>query len=306
MPPPTRKRSLQSPPPLPKAGSLKLFSPAKINLFLNVLSKRADGYHELETLFERVSLGDDITLKLKPFGISLKVSSREVPSGPKNLVVKAAELLRRECSVRQGVAITLKKRIPVSAGLGGGSSNAATVLLGLNRLWRLHLSKEKLLKLAAMLGSDVPFFILETPLAWGRGRGEKLKLETGLKRKLWHCLVKPPFGISTKEAYQGLSRRGLTPQKADVRMLLRALRTGNSELLSGLLTNSLETSLNKRLRVILDIKKKLVLEGALASLMSGSGSTVFGLFSSENEARRAAKNLGKKNGSWKIFVAATY
>lgn len=271
-----------------------------------MLSKRPDGYHDLETLFERVSLGDEIVLKKKSSGVSLRVSSREVPADGTNLAVKAAELLRRAGGVKEGVEITLKKRIPVSAGLGGGSSNAATVLLGLNRLWRLRLSKAKLLGLAAKLGSDVPFFILETPLALGQGRGEILSPIKGFRRKLWHCLVKPPFGISTKEAYAGLFRQGLTPKKTDVRMLLRALRTGDSELLAGLLTNSLELSINKRVRVISEIKKKLVLEGAVASLMSGSGSTVFGLFSSKRDAHRAARILGKKNRHWKVFVAATY
>jgi len=300
------KRCLRSQPPLPKAVSLKLFSPAKINLFLNVLSKRPDGYHNLDTLFERISLGDEIILKNRSSGILLKVSGREVPGDDKNLAFKAAKLLQEECSVRKGVEIMLKKHIPVSAGLGGGSSNAATVLLGLNRLWNLQLPKAKLLKIAAKLGSDIPFFILETPYALGRGRGERLIPLKALRKKLWHCLVKPPFGISTKEAYQGLSMVRLTPQKADVRMLLRALKTGDSERLSNLLTNSLELSLNKQLRTIHLIKKKLVFEGALASLMSGSGSTVFGLFSSEAKARKAAQNLKRKNRSWQVFVAATY
>ena len=271
-----------------------------------MLSKRPDGYHDLETLFERIGLCDEITLKKRPSGIVLKVSSREVPGGPQNLVFKAAKLLQEEYKTGKGVEITLKKRIPVSAGLGGGSSNAATVLLGLNRLWDLRLSKAKLLKIAAKLGSDVPFFILETPYAHGQGRGELLRPISRFRKKLWHCLVKPPFGISTQEAYRGLSKAGLTPQKADVRMLLRALKTGDSERLSNLLTNSLELSLNKQLRTIQSIKKKLVFEGALAALMSGSGSTVFGLFSSEPKARNAARNLKKQHKSWKVFVAETY
>ncbi len=271
-----------------------------------MLSKRSDGYHNLETLFERIRLGDEIFLKKRRSGIILKVSSRDVPKDDTNLAFKAAELLRHEYGVKQGVEITLKKRIPVSAGLGGGSSNAATVLLGLNRLWRLRLSRKKLLELAAKLGSDVPFFILETSFALGRGRGEILRPVLGIRKKLWHCLVKPPFGIATKEAYGGLRKARLTGQKSDVKMLLHALKTGDSERLSNLLTNSLELSINKRLKSIYSIKQKLVYEGALASLLSGSGSTVFGLFSSEKKARKAARNLKRKNRHWQVFVASTY
>ena len=270
------------------------------------MSKRPDGYHTIETLFERIRFGDEIILKKRSSGIFLRVSSLDVPKGETNLAFKAAELLRLECGIKEGVEIILKKNIPVSAGLGGGSSNAATVLLGLNRLWRLHLSKDKLLHFASKLGSDVPFFILETSFAMGRGRGEILRPVLGIQKRLWHCLVKPSFGIATKEAYEGLPKARLTPLNTDVRMLIRALRTGDSERLSNLLTNSLELSLNKRVRGISGIKKKLVFEGALAALMSGSGSTVFGIFSSEKAARTAARNLKRKNKSWKVFVAATY
>jgi 4-diphosphocytidyl-2-C-methyl-D-erythritol kinase len=285
---------------------LRLFSPAKINLFLNVLRKRADGYHEIETLFERISLGDEIRLELTRSGTALKSSARGVPSGPQNLAFKAAELLREETGCRKGVRIHLKKRIPVAAGLGGGSSNAAAVLLGLNKLWRLRLSRPALLKLAARLGSDVPFFVLDVPRALGRGRGEKLAAMGRPTEPNWYCVVKPPFGISTKLAYAGLSRISLTPQKADAKLLLRSLQKGDPKSLSKLLTNSLELALNKRVRAISEIKKKLVSEGAFTALLSGSGSSVFGVFGSAKEAKRAAKNLGKKNKRWRVFAACTY
>jgi len=296
---------------------MRLFSPAKINLFLNVLSKRPDGYHELRTLFERVSLGDVLILKKRDSGLRFRVTGFSVPKGPKNLALKAAALLRQECGIKAGADIYLKKRIPVSAGLGGGSSNAAFVLLGLNCLWRLNLPRKRLLAIGAKLGSDVPFFILEKSYAFARGRGEILKpLRVGPKA-LWHCLVKPPFGNSTKKAYEGLAplfrqvkklngRAGLTPKKVNVKMLVRSLQRGDSEPLSKLLVNSLELTLNKRVKTIIDIKNKLVLEGAFASLMSGSGSAVFGLFRSEKEAKRAARRLSKKHKNWQVFVASTY
>jgi 4-diphosphocytidyl-2-C-methyl-D-erythritol kinase len=291
----------------------RLFSPAKVNLFLNVLSKRPDGYHELRTLFERIDLGDTLTFRKKPSGVTLRLPAGRqargacgVPKDGRNLILKAAELLQKELRVSQGAEITLLKRIPVAAGLGGGSSNAASALIGLNRLWRLKLTRKRLLGLASRLGSDVPFFILEKPFAYAKGRGEILQPLSRPGKKLWHCLIKPPFGISTKAAYSGLGRHFLTPPGTNVKMLFRALKTGDPGPLRGLLTNSLETALNKRVKTISGIKQKLVFEGAFASLMSGSGSTVFGLFRNEAQARRAALNLKKKNRRWQVIVAATY
>ncbi len=301
----TPKPPLRSTPPRRSLSLLRLFSPAKINLYLHVLGRRPDGYHDLDTLFERISLCDTLTLRKIPSGVRLRCSACGIPKGSGNLAVKAARLLQDKYLIKSGVEITLQKKIPVSAGLGGGSSNAATALVGLNRLWRLRLSRQKLIELAGQLGSDVPFFVLDTPFARGTGRGEVLKRVQGPRKKLWHCLVKPSFGISTRQAYTGISRF-LTPPKGDVRMLLRLLETGDQEPLSGLLTNSLELALNKRLKTISGIKKKLVLEGAFASLMSGSGSTVFGLFRTEKEARRAAARLKKANRAWRVYTVSTY
>ena len=279
-----------------------------------MLRRRPDGFHELETLFERISLGDEIILKEIPSGIVFCTDSKDVPADASNLAWRAASLLKEHCRVSRGVEIRLKKKIPVSAGLGGGSSNAATVLLGLNRLWKLRLSQKKLLGLASELGSDVPFFILDTPFALARGRGEVLKKISAPGRKFWHCVVKPPFGISTKEAYEGLNlpssarppRRGqgLTPPKPNVKMLLHSIQRGDSARLSRLLINSLEVSLNNRVTTILEIKNSLLEQGAFASLLSGSGSAVFGLFRTRQKAVRAAHFLKKKK-SWQVFVAST-
>ena len=285
---------------------MRLFSPAKLNLSLDVLSKLKDGYHEIETLFERIDLGDTIHLKLSSGNILLKTTGERVVSDHTNLAYRAAQLLKDTFRVRKSVAILIRKRIPVSAGLGGGSSNAATVLLGLNRLWKLGLSQEKLMTLAATLGSDVPFFILETPFAIGRGRGEILKKISVSGPKLWHVLVKPPFGISTQEVYQGLKGPFLTFHKTDVKMLVHSIQKGDIKRLSEHLNNSLELSQYKRVMTILKLKDDLRASGALGALMSGSGSTVFGIFSSRPRAMRAARNLRKINRSWKVFVAATY
>ena len=283
---------------------MKLRSPAKVNLSLRILRKRTDGFHEIETVFERVGLFDDVTLEACASGIEVRSTLRGLPTGPENTAYRAAALLKERCGVKTGVRIGLRKRIPVAAGLGGGSSNAATVLLGLNRLWKLRLSRPRLLRLAAEIGSDVPFFILETTLAVGRGRGERLTPVQGPRRKIWFCLVTPAFGISTKEAY-GAWRASLTPPKTDVKMLLHSIRRGSSQMLAPLLFNSLETALNKRVRSISKIKRELLRTGALGCLLSGSGSTVFGVYASKSGAFKAARFL-KRHKGWKVFAVATH
>lgn len=289
-----------------------------------MLRKRKDGYHEVETLFERISLCDYLTFRRIRSGIQIRSNSRQIPLGPRNLAHRAAKLLKDRFHIKEGIGIKIHKNIPVSAGLGGGSSNAATALLGLNRLWGLRLPRKELLGLASSLGSDVAFFVLGTPFALGRGRGEILKKIRGPRRKIWHCLVKPPFGISTRKAYEALEPSFLTPPKTDVKMLLHSIHKGDSKALSKLLTNSLEStgrsaapadvprvrtrglelSLNKRVSVISEIKKKLTKAGALGCLMSGSGSSVFGIYRSQKDALKAAGNL-RKNKRWRVFVTST-
>ena len=284
---------------------VRLRSPAKINLFLKVLSKRKDGYHEIETLFERISLSDYLIFTPARGAIRVESNSDAIPRGSRNLVYQAAKLLRERCKIKSGVRIRIEKNIPVSAGLGGGSSNAATALLGLNRLWRLRLPRRELLKAASSLGSDVAFFVLDTPFALGRGRGEIVRKIRGPHRwKIWHCLVKPPLAISTQKAYRGLKPSFLTPPMTDVKMLFHSIQKGDSKTLSKLLTNSLELSLNKRVNIISEIKKKLAQEGALGCLMSGSGSSVFGVYRSRKDALKAARNL-RKNKRWRVFVVST-
>ncbi len=282
-----------------------LKSYAKINLFLTVSRKRPDGYHDIETLFERISLADEITLRRASSGIKIKTNSKKLPRGRANIAYRAAELLKKKFGVREGVIIGIKKNIPIAAGLGGGSSNAATVLVGLNRLWRLDLSKKELMKLALQLGSDVPFFILDTPLALGSGRGEVLREIKAPGLKIWHCLVKPGFSISTKTAYQSLKSSCLTPQKANVKMLLHSIQKGKASTLARLLVNSLEVTLNKRVVTIFELKKKLLEQGALGCLMSGSGSAVFGIYPSKSSALKATRFLRRKNKNWQVFCAST-
>lgn len=285
--------------------SLTLRSPAKVNLYLRVLRKRPDGFHELDTLFERISLSDTLTVSRRKSGIRVTCTDPTVPTGPENTVMQAALALQKASGNRAGASIRILKRIPAAAGLGGGSSNAAAALVGLNRLWRLGFSRQELLRIGASIGSDIPFFLLDTPFACARGRGEILKKMPYNGSPIWHCLVKPPFGISTKEAYAALRPACLTPPRADAKILLHSIRKGPSSSLAKLLINSLEGSLNKRFTEIAGIKRTLVREGAVASLLSGSGSTVFGVFPSKYAAERAARIL-RANKRWKVFVASTW
>lgn len=271
---------------------------------MEAIRKRPDGFHEIRTLFERISLCDTLTFQKLPSGIELRTDSKSIPKGPSNLVYRAAELLRRETGIRSGARIRIQKRIPVQAGLGGGSSNAATTLLALSELWRLDLSKKKLLELGARLGSDVPFFLMGASYALGTGRGEILK-KVPQKHKMWHVLVKPPFSISTREAYQALRPSFLTPPKADVKMLFHSIQKGPNSLLLKLLSNSLEHTLGKRVMTISRIKKALIDRGALGALLSGSGSSVFGIFSLERNAQKAARALKREHKNWQVFVAHT-
>ncbi len=286
--------------------ALQLLSPAKINLYLNVLYKREDGFHEIETLFERISLCDTLRFSKTPGDIILSTDARALPTNADNIIFKTAALLKDRFKVSEGVRIHLKKRIPVAAGLGGGSGNAATTLLTLNRLWKLKLSQAQLQRIAAELGSDVAFFVLKATNAIGTGRGEKLKRISLGAKKRWYCLVKPMFGISTQQAYGGISRLRLTQPKTDVKMLVRSIQKGDAKSLAGLLNNSLELVLNNRVTEIKNIKEKLVFNGAKAALMSGSGSTVFGLFESKPKAEKAARKLRKENKAWQVFVASSF
>ena len=182
-----------------------LSSPAKLNLFLKVQNKRPDGYHNIVTVFERIDLADEIDFRSTSDGnIHIVCDHPDVPVGPKNLVYKAAQLLQQELRVDQGVKIKIKKRIPVAAGLAGGSSNAATALLGLNHIWKLNLSKAKLLSYTRKIGSDVAFFLHDSSWALGTERGDRIK-KLNINTKLWHILVVPCIKMYSWKVYGSLS-----------------------------------------------------------------------------------------------------
>ncbi len=295
--------------------AVHLLAPAKLNLYLDVLGQRSDGYHELETLFERIDLADEITLTPQVDGVTVTCDDPTLDCGVGNLATKAAELLRRTCGVSQGVAIHLAKWIPIASGLGGGSSDAATVLLGLSRLWSLALPVESLRELACQLGSDVPFFLEETAFAVGRGRGDACEPLAGPLPVLWHVLVVANAQLSTKEIYEGVVKNHqahppttpLTASPASLTMCLHALRNGSLGELAKGLSNALEPEAIRRCPVIKDVQTCLRTSGCLGVMVSGSGPAVFGLCHDAAQARTVAQQV-RQHGApqWLVRVVRTF
>jgi len=281
---------------------LSFKTPAKINLGLHISHKREDGYHELETLLQMVSLYDSIELETLPSGIELLCDKPGIPKDRTNLVVQAAHLLLETCSLenKQGVRIRLDKKIPSGAGLGGGSGNAAGVLVGLNALWNLKLSREKLTHLAAKLGADVPFF-LTAPSALGKGRGDEVAPVQAVG-KFDILLVYPGFPIATSWVYQNLNLKLTNPQN-NISILKKFLSESQVGKLGECLYNDLEPIVIQRYPEIQAIKEDLFNLGAKGSLLSGSGSTVFAIFDNPNCAKSAYTNLNK--GNWEVFLTET-
>lgn len=276
-------------------NSISLLSPAKLNLFLKVVNKRPDGYHNLITLFERINLCDVVTLRLNHEGdIRVFCHHPDVPLGPKNLGFMAARLLKEKFSLRQGVHIHIKKRIPVASGLGGGSSNAATVFCGLNKLWRLSLGRPELLRYAKEIGSDVPFFLYDCSWAIGIQRGDAIK-ELSLGTKLWHVLVVPRLKVYSHEIFARFRvapRMQLTKKMADVNML-PALRENDLSNVSKLLSNDLESTVTELQPQISKLTNKIRSLSALGVCLSGSGPAVFGLTESQRHAEQLRSRLAK-------------
>ena len=268
---------------------ISLKAPAKINWFLSVLNKREDGYHNIISPMQCVDLFDILSFEEAE---ELHVlSDLDIPV-EMNLVHKAAALLKRVSMHKSGAAIELKKNIPVAAGLGGGSSDAAYTLIGLNRLWGLDLDKGVLMRLASELGSDVPFFLAGS-LALIEGRGEKVT-ELNTEGSMVILLVKPDIAVSTSWAYNLFETR-LTKKPVDIKLFCQALDRKNFVFLRDTVFNDLEDVVIRKFPVIGEIKRRLAQDGALLSLMSGSGSAVFGVFNTKEEAVRASKNMP---GQW--------
>jgi 4-diphosphocytidyl-2-C-methyl-D-erythritol kinase len=269
-------------------------APAKINLCLHVLGRRPDGYHELAMIMQRVSLFDhlEMTLTAEP-GVRVSCPGVELPPDGENIAARAARRLLALAGDGCGVEIVIEKQIPVAAGLGGGSSDAAAVLMGLNDMLELGLDCATLMAEGARLGADVPFFIFGAT-AWATGIGDRLEKVEEIP-SLWYVLVNPGLAVSTAWVYQNL---GLT-SKIEEAKLPRFSRTMAGVV--GLLHNDLERVTAGRYPLVAKVKEELAASGAAGVLMSGSGPTVFGVFSDEALARKAADKL-RLHADWRVFV----
>ena len=293
-------------------NKLILHSYAKLNLYLKIVGKHKDGYHGLRTIFERIDLADTIILTRRTDRkITLKCNVSTLSGAGANSAFKATRILQDACAVGKGVDIELIKRIPIGAGLGGGSSNAAFVLLGLNKLWKLGLSLKKLLVFGRKIGSDVAFFLHNCSFALGEGRGDRIKpLQLQHVKPLWQILVVPKIEVRTPQVYKEWDRneqRGksleLTIPKYNVNILISAIKNRDLTRLGGDLYNSLERITLAMYPEVSLVKKRLSELGLKSILMSGSGPAVFGLVSAKKEAASFCRQLGKEHHpNWQVFI----
>jgi 4-diphosphocytidyl-2-C-methyl-D-erythritol kinase len=284
-------------------------SPCKVNLLLNILGRRPDGFHELETVMHPVSLFDDLSFERKGTKPELTCNEPSLPTNSKNLVYRAAELFLATANIKQGVSIHLEKRIPLAAGLGGGSGNAATALLGLNEMFDQPLNKEQMAELAAGLGSDVPFFLQDKPaLATGRGeRIQSLDFFPALRGTAF-LLVHPGFGISSAWAYQQLHRfpDAIQGRPGRAQQLVKSLESADLKAAGGQFYNSLEAPALEKYPLLVLFQEFFRESGAAATLMSGSGSTTFAIVENVTAAEKLADDFRRKfgNTSWIAIVPA--
>jgi 4-diphosphocytidyl-2-C-methyl-D-erythritol kinase len=271
-------------------------SPAKVNYYLKVTKKRPDDYHDLVSIMCKVSLFDEIRLSLTPGGIRVACDHPEVPSGPGNIVFRAARLILDAAGGGMGVDIEITKRIPVQAGLGGASSNAASVLKGLAGMVGLGLGPDELVRLGTGLGSDVPFFLFGSP-ALALGRGEILRGVEGIPQA-WLVIVKPRGGISTHQAYKNLDLL-LTENEKNITI---PKFNGTLDALIGAMSNDFEPIAESMLPEIAEIKGELLRQGSAAAMLTGSGSALFGLFGDEAGANRVYLALSNRP-AWNVFLA---
>jgi len=285
---------------------IQLKALAKVNLCLDVLRKREDGYHEVKMVMQTISLCDELELRrMKQPGIQVRTNLYYLPTNENNLVYKAADLLMKEFHIRDGVSIQLQKKIPVAAGMAGGSSDAAAVLWGMNQIYGLGLSRKDLIERGVKLGADVPYCVLRgTALA--EGIGERLKTLPPVPR-CYILIAKPGISVSTRFVYESLHANDLKPeQHPDVDALIQALKQRDLTLLSSCMGNVLEEVTVPVYPVIDRIKRCMMGAGALGALMSGSGPTVFGIFDTQGKARKAYHAVKAERLAKQIYLTVPY
>jgi len=280
---------------------ITLKSHGKINLGLDVLYKREDGYHEINTIMQQIDLCDTLTIREKEEGIIIKSNNKDLPLDSSNLIYKAWEKLQEKTGIKKGIEVTVDKRIPIAAGLAGGSSNAAVVLKGLNELWDLSLDEKSLREIGVEIGADVPFCITGgTALA--EGIGEKLtKLKPFKDKDL--LLVNPGLTISTAEVYGSLKPNG--KRRLNVEKIIQFIEKNDLHSLAKHIVNVMEEVVIKKNPIISEIKKDLIECGALGSLMSGSGPTVFGLFDDKERLNFCKEKLTNKYPKVRVYLTKT-
>ena len=285
---------------------IQLKALAKINLGLDVLRRREDGYHEVKMIMQTIGLHDDLEIrKTQTSGIQVKTNLYYLPTNENNLVYKAAKLLMDEFQIRDGVSIQLKKRIPVAAGMAGGSSDGAAVLWGINQMYGLGLSMQALMERGVRLGADVPYCI-QRGTALAEGIGEKLSVLPPMP-KCTILIAKPGISVSTKFVYENLHANDLKPeQHPDVDSMIEAMRQKDLGLLCSRMGNVLETVTIPAYPVINEIKRTMMDNGAIGSMMSGSGPTVFGIFDSPVAAKQAVKAVRAAKLAKQICLTTPY
>jgi 4-diphosphocytidyl-2-C-methyl-D-erythritol kinase len=274
-------------------NSINLKSRAKINLSIDVLGKREDGYHIVEMIMQTIDLYDKLKItEIEENSILIKSDSVDIPLNKDNIMYKAASLLKYEFNIEKGVEISIEKNIPVAAGMAGGSSNAAAVLVGLNKLWNLGLSEERLKDIGLKLGADVPFCITGGSVL-AEGIGEELTNIKGINEDVNILVCKPNIFVSTKEVYKSLNMDRVKRRPQNVK-LIEALKKEDIKFISENMVNVLEEVTSLKYTEIGQIEDIMIKNKALGSMMSGSGPTVFGLFDNKDCAIKAKEELMAK------------
>jgi len=305
---------------------VKIHAPAKLNLFFRILAKRKDGYHSVETIIEKISIFDTLTLKESSSNnIIIKSDSREISSlGRKNLIYKTADLLKRKLHIKQGVSIDIVKNIPLGAGLGGGSSDAAATIMGLNDLWKLRMSKCEQVGIAKSIGSDVALFMENRSFLFGEERGEKMSHIRGVNKfKLWHVVVVSDFRISTPAAYGLYDRHYFSSKTQNNRhvfgknlkltipgysanIIACALCSRDVSLLNYYSYNSFKNIICKQFPELAKLKRRLEKISGEIIHLSGSGSSLFFNFATKRDAEQLARKLRKCLHRCRCFVVFTH
>lgn len=267
---------------------MELKAHAKINLSIDVLSRRADGYHDVRMIMQSVSLYDTLKFNICENGIRLYCNSPDIPCNEKNIVFKMLNLIKEKYDISSGIEVDIEKRIPVAAGLAGGSTDAASAIIAANKIWNLGMSYDEMIALGREIGADVPFCI-KGGTALSEGIGEKLTPLPPLPTTLV-VLAKPPIQVSTRDVYQKL-RLDEIIVRPDTNKIIEYIKEGNIRSIPDNLVNVLESVTIKRYPIIDEIKREMVQAGALGSLMSGSGPTVFGIFDDYIKAETSYNRL---------------